>query len=366
MAMKQYQVSTSAVCTVLLCLGGCLEQTDDDGTASIEQFTYGGYLGTALGSPARTDTTKYRTNDYKPSCVTNSTAPDMAYTWTAPSAGSYTFSTLGSSFDTVLEVRQHNTGASLGCNDDSNGTLQSTVGISLSSGQTVMIVVDGYGSGSGWFQLNIGGSTQCNSTYRAQANWLHVSQSGLGYKIMAQPIPALNPATHPYAVRHDFYYRHTGSHAWTRVDQSISLNYWDESYCSTPSAYHHCGGTCRGSCQFGFNSGPASFEFKSVITCQDGSSITGAAKCGDGFWNDGENPPNVTVSNTGSSCILDIAAPVYCGDGACNGSEDSYSCPTDCGSPSTCGDGICAVDESSWTCPSDCGISCPNPPCPIP
>jgi hypothetical protein len=62
-------------------------------------------------------------------------------------------------FDGCFGVRQYNTGASLGCNDDSNGTLQSTVSVSLAGGQTVMIVVDGYSTSSGPFQLNIGGAS---------------------------------------------------------------------------------------------------------------------------------------------------------------------------------------------------------------
>ena len=154
--MKRYQIPKSAAFTVLLCLGGCLEPGGNDDTANVEQFSFGSDLGVGLGSPVTTNSTIGRTNDYQPSCVSNSAAPDLAYTWTAPSTGSYTFSTLGSSFDTVLEVRQYNTGASLGCNDDSSGTLQSTVGISLSGGQTVIVVVDGYSTNSGPFQLNIG------------------------------------------------------------------------------------------------------------------------------------------------------------------------------------------------------------------
>src|SRR6185295_7302281 len=87
--------------------------------------------------------------------VNSSDAPDIAYVWTAPAAGSYTFDTLGSSYDSIIEVRQYNTNASLGCNDDSGGTLQSTVTADLASGQTVIIVVDGYAYSSGEFRLNI-------------------------------------------------------------------------------------------------------------------------------------------------------------------------------------------------------------------
>jgi hypothetical protein len=147
-----------------MCLFGCLESTpavDIDSVATqIEQAVFGGDLGAGLGSPLTTDSTVGKANDHLPSCVPSSNAPDITYTWTAPSAGNYTFSTFGSSFDTVLEIRNNKTSASLGCNDDSGGTVQSTVVANMSSGQTVLVVIDGYGLQSGSFQLSItGGST---------------------------------------------------------------------------------------------------------------------------------------------------------------------------------------------------------------
>jgi hypothetical protein len=159
--MKNRHVSKGLALAVLWSLGGCLESTDPDRpdrSASVEQFSFISDLGVGLGSPVTTNSTTGRTNDYQPTCVSNSTAPDAAYTWTAPSPGTYTFSTAGSSFDTVLEVRQYSSGASLGCNDDSNSTLQSTVSASLTGGQTVLVIVDGYSTSSGSFQLNITGS----------------------------------------------------------------------------------------------------------------------------------------------------------------------------------------------------------------
>jgi len=156
--MMRYSVLYAASVTTWLSLTGCtLPDASDDG-ASSEQFSFGQDLGVGLGSPVTTNSTSGRVNDYQPSCVSNSTAPDLAYTWTAPSSGTYVFSTLGSSFDTVLELRQYNTGVSLGCNDDSAGTSLSTVSASLSAGQTVLVVVDGYGSNQGAFQLSITGS----------------------------------------------------------------------------------------------------------------------------------------------------------------------------------------------------------------
>lgn len=139
-------------------VGACTDPGPQDDLGTIEQLSYLGDLGVALGSPVVTGSTTGRSNDYQSSCA-SSTAPDASYTWTAPSAGTYVFSTAGSAFDTVLEVRAYNTGASLGCNDDSNGTLQSTVSVSLSSGQTVIVVIDGFSSSSGAYQLNINGNT---------------------------------------------------------------------------------------------------------------------------------------------------------------------------------------------------------------
>ena len=62
---------------------------------------------------------------------------------------------------------------------------------------------------------------------------------------------------------------------------------------------------------------------------------------------------------------------VFCGDGTCNGAENSSTCCTDCGCPGTqmckagvcaasgsCGDGTCAGGENQSTCCADCG--CPD------
>lgn len=43
---------------------------------------------------------------------------------------------------------------SLGCNDDSSGTYQSSITLNLSAGQKISIVVDGYGNSCGAFKLN--------------------------------------------------------------------------------------------------------------------------------------------------------------------------------------------------------------------
>lgn len=83
-------------------------------------------------------------------------APEVAYVYFAPRAGTYTFDTFGSEFDTVLYVRS-DTGTELGCNDDSSSgnTKQSRVTLPLTAGQMVNIVVDGFNMESGNYTLRI-------------------------------------------------------------------------------------------------------------------------------------------------------------------------------------------------------------------
>lgn len=128
-----------------------------DGSASsivgaAEQADSAGDLGTVLGSAVASGSTLGMSNGHQPSCA-SSEAPEATYTWTAPSDGSYIFTTFGSGFDTVLEIRTST--QILGCNDDSNRTTQSTVNVPLWAGQTVEIVIDGYGSAAGSYELNI-------------------------------------------------------------------------------------------------------------------------------------------------------------------------------------------------------------------
>ncbi|WP_437734842.1 MXAN_6577-like cysteine-rich protein [Sorangium sp. So ce1335] len=82
--------------------------------------------------------------------------PDSSYTFTAPRAGRYVFDTAGSSFDTVLELRNGScTGAVIACNDNTADTAQSRVVTNLSAGQTVVAIIDGHGGDSGPFTLNV-------------------------------------------------------------------------------------------------------------------------------------------------------------------------------------------------------------------
>ncbi len=88
---------------------------------------------------------------------------DLEFQWTAPADGAYQIDLLGSSYDTALMVLDGDCeGQRLACNDDFAG-LQSAVLVNLTEGQTIVIVVDGYGGASGEFVLNIatGEATDC-------------------------------------------------------------------------------------------------------------------------------------------------------------------------------------------------------------
>jgi hypothetical protein len=152
-------IAYCAAWSASLGFAGCVSSAGGDDEASLEQLSFGANLGSVIANPVATGGTAGATNDNRPTCSPSSTAPDMTYFWTAPATGTYTFSTLTSrpTFDTVLEVRDPVTGISLGCNDDSGGTLQSTVAVNMTSGQVISVIIDGFGSASGAYVLSISG-----------------------------------------------------------------------------------------------------------------------------------------------------------------------------------------------------------------
>ena len=79
-------------------------------------------------------------------------------TWTAPSAGTWTFDTYGSSFDTVLYLLDDCAGdaTNLACNDDAGGGYQSEVSALLGAGEEVVVVVGAFDARYGGdYVLNI-------------------------------------------------------------------------------------------------------------------------------------------------------------------------------------------------------------------
>ena len=66
--------------------------------------------------------------------------------WVAPSDGTFTFDTAGSSFDTVLRLYADDCGTELACDDDGGPDLTSSITQSVSAGERLVIVVDAYSS----------------------------------------------------------------------------------------------------------------------------------------------------------------------------------------------------------------------------
>ncbi len=124
---------------------------------TIEPFAPVVGCGTPLpaGVPSQAmGTTNGSNNDYIGTCAFNP-APEREFWWTAPATGNYTISTAGSTYDSLIYVRNGGCdGVELGCNDDWEGSLSAQLDVGLIAGQTISIFVDGY-NGPGSFDLTI-------------------------------------------------------------------------------------------------------------------------------------------------------------------------------------------------------------------
>jgi len=106
-------------------------------------------LGSSLGSTIVTFTHDGSFGNYWTGTCGGANGPEHMYTWQAPAAGSYKFSTAGSTVDTVLYVRASDiNGSQLACNDNSTGTT-SEVNVSLTAGQKVFVGLDSQSLTSG-------------------------------------------------------------------------------------------------------------------------------------------------------------------------------------------------------------------------
>jgi len=111
-------------------------------------------LGSRTGAPVATGTT--RGAGALAGICGGAGAPDAAFSWTAPRAGTYRIHTGGAGYNTVLYVRDGACdGAEVACNDDAEKTFQSQLSVTLRAGQTVVIVVDGADGGAGAFEISI-------------------------------------------------------------------------------------------------------------------------------------------------------------------------------------------------------------------
>src|SRR3989339_1328310 len=137
--MRKY-ISTSLSKAIITVFGSVLffalafspAYAADDDTSCID----GGDLGSIVGTTVATGTT-----------IESDT--DVAYTWTAPADGIYTFTTEKSAYDTLLAIHDGiacpTPAVTLANNDDNgSGGLWSALEIYLTAEQTITIVIDGY------------------------------------------------------------------------------------------------------------------------------------------------------------------------------------------------------------------------------
>jgi len=128
---------------------GSAESTDEGSTTdpsetgeNADDVCPGNVLGPNVPDTAM-GTTSSASNDTAGSCG-GASGRDIAYTFTAPSTGAFTFDTEGSELDTVLYVLDGEcTGPEIACNDDGAGS-QSALTVQLAQDQTITVVVDGF------------------------------------------------------------------------------------------------------------------------------------------------------------------------------------------------------------------------------
>lgn len=90
------------------------------------------------------------------SCGRASTSPQRVYSFVAPSAGLYRFtSQTPRNFDGVLAVWNPTTDTQLGCNDDDGGSMRSQLAIELQQGETIEVIQSGYDGRGGEFEIGV-------------------------------------------------------------------------------------------------------------------------------------------------------------------------------------------------------------------
>jgi hypothetical protein len=123
-------------------------------------------IGSAAGGFVTDGFTCNAGNDIAPTCGANTSNVNL--TWVAPVSGTYTFTTAGATYDTVLQVNKiirtssSPVLSSAACNDDAPGTAigDSSVTLTAVAGEEYLITVDGWGCG--YFKLNIS-APSCSS-----------------------------------------------------------------------------------------------------------------------------------------------------------------------------------------------------------
>ena len=137
----------------------------------VSSLTYTDNMDTSTATSAADDPTFHCTDDTHYNTVW--------YQYTPSATTSLTLSTSGSNYDTVLGVWTGSEGylTSIGCNDDSNGTRQSQLQLSVTGGVTYYIEVASYYRGGGNLALNISGPATFFQSAGTYDGWILAATS---------------------------------------------------------------------------------------------------------------------------------------------------------------------------------------------
>ncbi|MFO0624566.1 MAG: hypothetical protein U0325_03045 [Polyangiales bacterium] len=129
-------------------------------------------IGRGLGEGVASGSTVAAQNLRRGMCGGDA-GPEVVLRWTAPRAGTFTFTTAGSDFDTLLYLRSTCDGPDVVCNDDVVGGVvrSSTATVTVDAGEPVFVIIDGWEDSAGNYVLNIaeGGPVRCTPGARAPA-----------------------------------------------------------------------------------------------------------------------------------------------------------------------------------------------------
>lgn len=97
---------------------------------------------------------------FQPSCI-DVVSGEVTVSFTAPYDSTFTFDTVGSSFDTILYALGPNCSApELECNDDSNGSLAASITLPMRGGESVVLVIDSFDDTGEW-SLEVSDTDPC-------------------------------------------------------------------------------------------------------------------------------------------------------------------------------------------------------------
>jgi hypothetical protein len=146
--------------------------------------------GSPYSSTADTTAASTEPGDPTPSCGDGHREKSVWYSFTAPSSGTITADTFGSSYDTILSVYTGSCGAftAVGCNDDF-GRPQSQVSFQATAGATYFFMVTAY--------FNDGGNLVFNLTTSGMPNLAPVQPVGWSDKIVVSNVTGTNTDSNP-------------------------------------------------------------------------------------------------------------------------------------------------------------------------